>query len=503
MLLLVSTTVVVAGQGRAEAQDPLPFDPRLAPVVFLPGFVASELGCDWPALDTVNLWPGTWFDIVPPKFGDLALINTDDGFGGVASRTTSSSAWPEGCGSTPFDGGTAARHELRPLSPVWCLPEVHPAEPLPHACSELADPEYAAFGLALTQRMEADGRGQRLESYPWDWRRRPVDQVADFHAFLEQLSAETGSRVTVVAHSFGNTFYRAWSGYAVDHGGADALVGRFVSVAGPWWGVSTAWTHPAFGQIQPHLSGELLSLFEGLSSTAETFQSSPGVYDLFPSPAFAAHVERTTGGSWLAIGDGAAGSTWVSDAEVPQVVGDRFTLCPQSGTFPCLARRLLEDARSDQPPVGFETDGVPWVAIVGSGVPTDGQICSGCVRFPDGGTVDESSETSARRTAPELVWAIRKIDGDGNVPVFSAIQGEDPFAPPGDPVPFSFTCGIDHMGLVQEPAVLEELVPFLVGDAPLRTGGVFSDLPCPQPPPTPPPTPPTPTPAPVAPAFTG
>jgi hypothetical protein len=93
------------------------------------------------------------------------------------------------------------------------------------------------------------------------------------------------------------------------------------------------------------------------------------------------------------------------------------------------------------------------------------------------------------------VWSIRNVNGDENVPVFSGIQGTDPFAPPGDAVPFYFTCGVTHMGLVRDAPVLEQTVPFLLGDGELGYGGVFTREPCALPGP--------PEPVGASPTFTG
>jgi len=149
------------------------------------------------------------------------------------------------------------------------------------------------------------------------------------------------------------------------------------------------------------------------------------------------------------------------------VVEEQFTLCPQSETFPCRARDLYELGAAGAPANGFDTGGIrDFAGVVGAGIETAGQICSRCSVWPDGGAGDDPT------------GQVRYVNGDGNVPVFSAIQGTRPRRPPGDRVPFLFTCGISHAGLMSNPDVLVLTIPYLVGSGKLSTGDVFTATPC-------------------------
>lgn len=472
-LLLVG--LVAVPPPAASGQDATT-EAQRAPIVFLPGLVASELACGPLPVDRVNLWPGTaigdlvtWQSDLP----GLGMVHSPTGGGGLDSRTTSS----DSCGSQPFGPGTAADHEPVPERPAWCVPEARFDQDGPFASCPLADATvaYNAFGWDLQQAAAAAGRGQEVVFWPWDWRRSPADQVEAFHEEILRLQEEHGVRPTVVAHSFGNLFFREWLRYVDDLGGSGGdHVGRFLSVAGPWWGTAEAWTHPAFGQIQPGFSSMVAEALIGPEEIASAFSSFPGIYELLPTRAFGEHVRTERGGTerWLAAPQGTVDPRWISQSEVPDVVEEQLDTCPQSDVFDCLSRRFYEEAELVAPPVGFDTDGVAWAAIVGTGVATPEQICSGCAVWPDGST-DGTLVTADVAGNPVLEHRIRTTSGDGNVPLFSAIQGDDWVAPPGDDVPFYFTCGITHTDLMIDGDVLAQTIPYLLGDADLTYSGAL------------------------------
>jgi hypothetical protein len=169
----------------------------------------------------------------------------------------------------------------------------------------------------------------------------------------------------------------------------------------------------------------------------------------------------------LAAPDAAGKSKWIALDEVAGVVDQQFTACPQSDVFPCRSRKLYELAAAAAADAGFDTGGIrDFVGVVGAGVETAGQICSGCTVWPDGGSGDDPT------------GQIRYQNGDGNVPVFSAIQGTNPRRPPGDRVTFYFTCGISHTGLMTDAQVLALTIPYLTGAGKLSHEGVFAATPC-------------------------
>lgn len=102
-----------------------------------------------------------------------------------------------------------------------------------------------------------------------------------------------------------------------------------------------------------------------------------------------------------------------------------------------------------------------------SGLSTALQIRDGCEKWPDGG--DDGAEGATHLE--------RKTTGDGNGLVFSAIQGDDPVHPPGDPIDLSFTCGVSHDDLMIDEDILSRTVPYLTGDVDLSYDTVFRDKP--------------------------
>jgi hypothetical protein len=140
------------------------------------------------------------------------------------------------------------------------------------------------------------------------------------------------------------------------------------------------------------------------------------------------------GGGWLSVPVGAdpAVSQWVAYPDIPNVVDAKFTMCPQSGVFDCPTKELYEIGRAGTPAAGFQTHGInEWVGLVGGGVNTAGQICSGCSVWPDGSTRGTLVDFD-----PAILHRLQFVSGDGNVPVFSAVQGTNPADPAGDDVPF-------------------------------------------------------------------
>ncbi|MGQ0804415.1 MAG: lipase/acyltransferase domain-containing protein [Actinomycetota bacterium] len=452
----------LAAVGCSDSKDSpdLSYDPARAPIVFLPGLVASELGCGAPDSTTTSLWPGTASDISSwnPPFGDLALVNSGSG-GDIESRTTSSAA----CGSESYRSGTAAEHEPRPLSPMWCAPEAQAVNPEPVSCPSFAVNAYSTFALGLAQQEPSDAK-RAVVNFAWDWRKSPADQAKDLDETIPRVTGKAGVKAAVVAHSFGNILFREWMRYADQDGSPGDRVGRFLSVAGPWWGVAEAWTHPGFGEIQPGLG--FLTQTIGTDSVKAVFQSAPGIYTLMPTRAYDDQV-ASNGSHWLAAPDSAGASKWIPLDDVSGVVEQQFTVCPQSDTFPCRARELYEVAAAAAPDVGFDTGGIrDFVGVVGAGMDTAGQTCSGCTVWPDGGGGDDPT------------GQIRYVNGGGNVPVFSAIQGTNPRRPPGDEVTFYFTCGISHIGLMTDTQVLAQTIPYVSGAGKLSHTGAFAATPC-------------------------
>lgn len=505
LVMGIGTTVLPSGSATARVDAPIAqvdageprYDPSNAPIVFLPGLLGSELQCGPIDVDEVNLWPGAADDALTwlPRFSGLGLINTMDGSGSISSRTQSSDDYPFGCGQQAYGPGQVAENEPTPKQPTWCVPEKRDDEEGPfETCPiDLASAAYNTFGYQLEA---AASSGRPILMYAWDWRKDPADQVAQLANEITSLTSAKGVKVTVVAHSFGNSLFRALV-ERIESEGNDAgyFIGRFLGVASPWWGVSTAWEHGAFGEIQPGFASALLAERVGPQTVMDLFASSPGPYTLFPTPMFDDFVAKgstTDGEHWLAAPVGGV-STWIAPDGVADIVAEQFDSCPDSSVFPCLSEDLYIEAADAMSSPGFDTSGIrDWVGIVGSGVDTALQICSDCTTWPDGST-DGQLITEDAGANSVTTHRIRMTDGDGNVPVFSAIQGTDPQAPPGDSIPFYFTCGIDHMGLMTDQGVLDQTIPYVLGTGDLSYGDTFQTNPngtdaCSSPIPTPSPS---------------
>jgi Lecithin:cholesterol acyltransferase len=464
LAVLVAAGILAASAPPAAGAAPASYDPARAPIVFLPGVIGSELECA-----SRNLWPGeaTTIRNWTASFGALASVNVRRG-GRIVTRTTSSPA----CGRRPYGAGGIAASEPRQISPTWCFPEAigaNPAAGPEYPCSSpsWATNQYGYFGKLL----QTVSRG-RLVSYGWDWRHSPRAQAGRLDAEIRTL-ARRGVKVTVVAHSFGNLLFREWLRVLeARRESPGRYVGRFVSIAGPWWGVATGWTHPAWGELQPGARPLTLSLALGIGRVRQAFASGPGTYWLFPLAAFDRHVARARPGEhWLATA-----RAWIPFDRVGGQVRHWLSSCPQPRAFPCQSEALYGAAQSHQPRPGFDRGGIrDWVGIVGSGLGTPLQICQGCRRWPDG---RRDGRLVVAFTGQARFNRIRETSGDKNVPVFSAIQGTRPDRPPGDRVPFYFACRVSHMGLVQDRQVTSRVAAYATGLGPLVHDRVLRRLPC-------------------------
>lgn len=456
------------------------YDPQRAPIVFLPGLVASELSCG-PGATATNLWPGqarsflTWpIRRLFPALGRVNLVRKN---GSIVGRDVSSSQ----CGSRRWAGGTVARHRVVPVSAQWCSPEARgPIDSAPHPCTvKDSAVAYADFGLALENQIATDARGQIFTSYAWDWRRPPRDQVDGLDRLVTQLTKRTGVKATIVAHSFGNLLMREWiRSVQRRHRVPGARVGRFLSVAGPWWGVATAWEHLAYGSLQPTLQGQILNTRVGRATLREVFSSSSGLYTLLPTRQFDGYLAsqpQSEGESWLAQRPRrGVRSRWIPYRSVPGAIGSTLTTCPESSAFPCQARAMYDAAVRASPTPNFTAGGIKdFVGVVGSGVATAYQFCDRCLKWPDGG-----ADTMAEANGGPVPHRTRKGSGDGNVPVFSATFGQNAQPTRGPLTSYFFACGVTHMGLMQNASVLARMVPYLTGDAALDFDDVLASTPC-------------------------
>jgi len=441
-------------------------------VLFLPGFLGSELACEHDGNRNL-VWPGSVDGVkVNSDIGALGIINTIQG-GKVESQTTSSKS----CGAKKFEQGSVALNDPQPVSATWCIPESSGAiGPGAHSCAVYQTPVYSELGITMQDTSEQLGRP--FEAWAWDWRLDPRQQVPRLHETIVNMRQQTGAKVTVLAHSFGNTLFEAWIDYVEAKGEqAGDYVGRFVGAGSPWWGV-TGLRPDVQGELQPGLVASVLSHIIGNQLIASTFSSMPGPYHLLPTrwyDEYIAQQNNTKGQGWLAAESNDGKSYWVPYNGVGQTLGAALDSCPQQETFPCQAQKLYDESGVAERAEGFNRSGIAdWVQIVGSGVPTTEQFCLGCTDWPSS---NQKRVVKQQETTDTLTTS---TSGDELVPVFSAIRGSNPRDPAGDDVDFFFTCGIKHTALVTDQSILDQLAPYLWGDGVMSYGGVFSDEPCAQ-----------------------
>ena len=353
------------------------------PIVFLPGFLGSEIACG----DEL-LWPPGAF---PPTNGSHLQQMRLDGAGCAGAHPTG-----EALGRVLFKDIYAGVQS-------W-LDDHAPGGD---------EPANAVYG--------------------WDWRKSPDASILGLDAAIDQALAEDlpqrqgADRVVLLAHSYGGLLAR-W--YMDDPGHADR-VARVLTAGTPWWGSPKVALPLAFGIESPlsELGMDFVLPNDDLQALARTI---PGLYELFPSDHF---------GPWLSIG----GRFQDQDGVAATVAA----LGANPALFPA--------ARSHHQEVydGFFSNGgrTDVQAVVGSGLPTFGAV--------DLGT-----------TATSISWT----NGDGTVPLRSAMQGTDPDHPLGDRVHVQEVCGIGHVGLPNADRVLEPYREFLLsGRTPRRTEGHCSD----------------------------
>ena len=229
------------------------FQPASHPIIFLHGFLGSEIWCG-----DDQLWPTTK---VP---GDLLDLRLNDS--GTANH-------PEACDAAPT---TLLRKFLG---------------------SDIYD--------SAARRLDELAPG-RVQTLVWDWRRDPRDQLDDLDAMIDlaldnDLSRRQGlDEVVLVGHSFGGLFIRA----ALEDEARRQRVRRVLTLGTPYWGSPKAIFPLAIGMETP-FGGALdaaMLLDDELRELAKTLT---GGFWLYPSDSF---------GPWLSLDDGSRlGQAGVAD----------------------------------------------------------------------------------------------------------------------------------------------------------------------------------------------
>lgn len=389
------------------------------PVIFIPGFLGSEIECTNQVGARDNLWPDA-----------ILFTSTNMPFMGLAAD-----------GKSPD---------------------------LPGRCARTAGPNGRVFSSTLGSDIYGGAvdfvrriAGSQGLVFTYDWRKSPGQAADELDSFIDTVRANTGAdKVAIMTHSNGGLVTQ-W--YINDPARA-AKVARVVDFSTPFWGTPKPWFTMAYGVETPSVSA--LDAIMPDDQLKEFARNLLGLYYLFPSPSWFAHTGSL--GRWLTVDGHAESAHGVLD----QVDKDwcALPLKNPAGVVPVPDcgpgnRALLAQAyRGHTDHIdGFRTHGVDYRLMVGTGLPTLGH------EF-----IPSDSNPLARVLyGADYAW----INGDGTVALPSARQGLPGKKPLGDPVKEDFFCGIDHMSETETPALQRAVQNFLLrGDAPV--GSILHKSPC-------------------------
>lgn len=217
--------------------------PQATPVIFIPGFLGSEIVCGGESV---------WMPAGPPIHLERVALAAD----GRTEAACKGVAGPTGKEVRSFSGADVYGHAtdwLRALK---------------------------------SRRPDTDG----WHVLGWDWRKAPsesLDRLDDQITTLlgRPLARRQGVRhVAVVTHSYGSLLLRR---YLADPAGA-RRVARAVTIGAPWWGAPKPMFPIAFGIETPEFS--VLDLFIENNDLRSFMVNSSGGYSLMPSDQY---------GQWL------------------------------------------------------------------------------------------------------------------------------------------------------------------------------------------------------------
>lgn len=215
------------------------------PVIYLPGFLGSEIQCDG---DT------TWMPALPPLFLQPIRLSAD----GVTNQNCA------GAGPSGKVVGRFMRQDVYEHADEWI------------------------------KKMNPPGGGA---TFGWDWRKAPQESLDELDAKIEELKAanelgekQGATRVSLVGHSYGGVLMRL---YADDPVRAKK-VARMLTVGTPMWGSIKPFFPLTFGVEAPGFSA--LDLFVGNEDLKDSFRNWGGAYHLLADDNF---------GQWLNV-DGQA-----------------------------------------------------------------------------------------------------------------------------------------------------------------------------------------------------
>ena len=297
-----------------------------------------------------------------------------------------------------------------------------------------------------------------LTLYAWDWRKSPAQALAGLDQAIESArcgaslpagttcAQPTAEKVVVMAHSMGGLVTR----WYIDDPARAAKVSRVLILGTPFWGSPKAFFPLAAGVERPDFTLLDLDLALDDQQFKAFARNLTGEYFLWPSANY---------GPWLSI----AGQTPGETLDRPALLAHVGT--ELGGNAALLAQALDAHASTLD---GFERHGTDLRVVAGRGIPTIDQV-----RWIDGAT-DLLDRVEIRFT-----------NGDGTVPLRSAIQGpENTGDPLGDDVPLSYSCGVSHVPLGGDQQVTSAIEGFLlsgtdipqIGGSPCPALGAMADV---------------------------
>ena len=234
------------------------------PVIYVPGFLGSEILCDGS---------NVWMPLAPPlTMSPMSL--TSDGKGNASCP----GAGPSGKPVDEFLGADVYGH-----ADEWL------------------------------KAMNPDG-GWR--TYGWDWRKAPQESLAEFDALIDEmlekelLVRQGTRRVSLVGHSYGGLLMRAY----IDDEARARKVGRMLTVGSPYHGSAKPIFGSVFGVELPSMGA--LDLMIDNADMKAFMANLAGAYHLFPSDNY---------GGWLTVNQTPLGQDGVANF-VQQMGGNQNLL---------------------------------------------------------------------------------------------------------------------------------------------------------------------------------
>lgn len=310
-------------------------------------------------------------------------------------------------------------------------------------CNVSAGPRegsLVAQGYDVSTRLFGDRFGARFSNFAYDWRKSPGDAIGALERHIDKVSAEHGGvRVRLVAHSMGGLVVR----WFLDDAARAAKVSHAVTIGTPYWGSPKSILPLARGEVDPGTPNWLeLDSILGNGEVKEMTSNFAGLYSLMPSDAWHRYV-----GDWLTMKD--------QDSKKP-LKGAGATMAGAAKRWREVNTQLYNEANAAHRALdGFKTNGVRFMAVVGSGDLTIGGLVY------DQHLLKDSYD-----------W--KYTNGDRTVPLASAAQGSTTAPPLGEEITRRYRCGVAHDKLAGDGDVWEEVASFLDGG----TTKKLQDQPC-------------------------